>query len=225
MAATLPRTLIGFSTAAAIIAGIALAAADLQHAAPSFMDPNTKFSDQVDSPLWLLHGLTHIVATTLLLAALPGLLLLHGDAIRPWGRIAFAAAFVLVSAYLGVSYIMALATPLMPPSVIDNEAGGAIAVAFLSYPLSAIALLVCGLAMTRAHVLPRWATLLFAAGAILTPVTEVLSSIVQLPVTGALVLGAGLVALGLTARAREGAAPAAPGLALAAPKARPATKP
>lgn len=200
MSQAAPRSLITIASYASLIGGALIIGADLQHIAPDFMDPNTKFSETVRTPLWLLHGVTHILAATLFLLAMPGLLTAYGSALRPWGRAAFVAAFLLYSGYLGVSYMMTLATPQIPAEVLDAAPSGAMAAAFLLHPLSAIALCVFGLALFRARATPRWASATFAIGSILVPITEVLAGLVLFPVTGAIVMGVGVIGLGLGLR-------------------------
>lgn len=189
--------MVGLAAYGMILGGTAIVLADLQHLAPGFLDPGVKFSEMVKTQSWLIHGLTHILGTTLLLAALPGLVLLHGPRLGGFGRTTALLAFLLVSAYLGVSYVMTLGTRDVPAEVLDRPASGPLGAAFASYPLSALTLTLFGIALARAKLLPRAATILFAAGAILTPISEVLAQLVWLPMTGAALFGAGLAWMGV----------------------------
>lgn len=188
-----------------IFAGIAIGLADLQHLLPIFRDDTVPFSQIAPTRTWAIHTASHLLGAFALLLGLPAVYLTQAHKLKWGGLVAFAAALLGTAAYVGVVFVMAFAAPILAtsaPTVLDGEASGPIAIAFLAYPIAAFSMLALMVVTLRAKVHPRWAAALVGVGGVL----EFVGDGVGVPLGTLQAIG--LVWLGLAMRtARAGPAP------------------
>ena len=139
----------------------------------------------VQSTLWLIGAL-------LLPVALVGLHARQSEAAGALGLVGFLAALIGTELLVGMFWTNAFIPPALAveaPAVLDAEPGGSLAFGFiLSTTVVGLGWALFGVAMLRARIYPRVATILLIIGALLV--------IVPLPATG-FVLEAALIWLGV----------------------------
>jgi hypothetical protein len=150
----------------------------------------------VQSALWLIGAL-------LLLVALVGLYARQSEAAGVLGLVGFLVALIGTGLLVGTFWTNAFIPPALAvqaPAILDGEPAGSLAFGFiLSTTVFGLSWALFGVAMFRARVYPRAATILLIIGALLL--------ILPLPATG-FVLEAALIWLGVISFKAEERAPA-----------------
>lgn len=161
------------------------------------------FSEEAVTTGYALQSALWLVGALLLLVAAVGLYARQSELAGTLGIVGFLAALMGTGLLVGLIWANVFVAPTLAveaPAVLDAEPAGTLAFGFLlSTTIFGLSWALFGVAMLRARVYPRVATILLIIGALLV--------IVPLPATG-FVLEAALIWLGVICLRAEGHAPA-----------------
>ena len=179
---------------AALAAGALLLIGDLWTLVQALRYGDTlRFSEEASSTSYMVVSVAYLVGVLILLIAAAGLYARHEGASGTFGLIGFLAALVGTGLIVGLMWALTFIAPsaaIEAPAFLDAEenAGPLNAGFVISGVGFALSWALFGLAMLRARVLPRAATVALVVGALLT--------VAPLPAS-ALVLDAALIWIGL----------------------------
>ena len=161
------------------------------------------FSEEALTTSYVFQSALWLIGALLLLVAVVGLHARQSEAAGALGLVGFLVALIGTGLLVGLVWANTFIPPTLAveaPAVLDAEPAGALAFGFIfSTAIFGLSWALLGVAMLRARVYPRVASILLIIGALLV--------IVPLPATG-IVIEAALIWLGVVCLKAEGRAPA-----------------
>jgi hypothetical protein len=189
---------------AAITAGALLLILDLWSLVLELLGASPEnFSEEALTTTYTVQSAMWLIGALLLLVAVVGLHARQAEAAGALGLVGFLAALIGTGLLVGIFWTNVFVPPTLAveaPAILDAEETGSLAFGFIfSTTVFGLSWALFGVAMLRARVYPRVATILFIIGALLV--------IVPLPATG-FVIEAALIWLGVICLKAEERAPA-----------------
>lgn len=195
MSSVSTQTLYRFSAAALVVSGLSLAIGEFLHPSPPFADSVATTQWAAAHVLWWLGGLTATLGFA-------GLYLHQRDAVGILGFVGASSAVLGSTLIANAMFFEAFIAPTIAtqaPELFDAYPAGGGWEGFLAGVLAAggligIGLVLFGIAMYRAGLVPRWAILLTVVGGVPFAVNFLLPDVVA--ILAATTFGVGLVGLG-----------------------------